>query len=293
MQDSLNIINISEVRNLYFPCTTHKWFPLSASQEENFISCIIGDEGVVGNQQQPVIVQPPETVLSEPQITEGGDSGRIEKLHFCDLCNYSSTYKGNVVRHHRLVHLHVKPEQEGSTSPIDIKMGSPRDVSEGEGAEECMKPDNVTVKEEVRARVYVDDEREEEYVEVEEDITMAQSVVKTEPLIMVSEVDNTGGSSVDDKSKLDTSHHRERDDSGRFCSSDMEARDQVEGDAQNVPTSAGNVIKKTGPKYCKSCDISFNYLSTFIAHKKFYCSSHAGESTTGSAGGRTAEASVL
>ncbi|KDR09999.1 hypothetical protein L798_00234 [Zootermopsis nevadensis] len=262
-------------------------------QEENFISCIIGDEGVVGNQQQPVIVQPPETVLSEPQITEGGDSGRIEKLHFCDLCNYSSTYKGNVVRHHRLVHLHVKPEQEGSTSPIDIKMGSPRDVSEGEGAEECMKPDNVTVKEEVRARVYVDDEREEEYVEVEEDITMAHSVVKTEPLIMVSEVDNTGGSSVDDKSKLDTSHHRERDDSGRFCSSDMEARDQVEGDAQNVPTSAGNVIKKTGPKYCKSCDISFNYLSTFIAHKKFYCSSHAGESTTGSAGGRTAEASVL
>ncbi|XP_024944046.1 zinc finger protein ush isoform X2 [Cephus cinctus] len=34
---------------------------------------------------------------------------------------------------------------------------------------------------------------------------------------------------------------------------------------------------KTGPRYCRSCDISFNYLSTFIAHKKFYCSSHAGE----------------
>lgn len=34
---------------------------------------------------------------------------------------------------------------------------------------------------------------------------------------------------------------------------------------------------KAGPKYCKSCDISFNYYSTFIAHKKFYCSSHAGE----------------
>lgn len=24
-------------------------------------------------------------------------------------------------------------------------------------------------------------------------------------------------------------------------------------------------------KYCKVCDISFNYLSTFIAHKKYYC----------------------
>ncbi|XP_048508503.1 zinc finger protein ush isoform X2 [Athalia rosae] len=36
---------------------------------------------------------------------------------------------------------------------------------------------------------------------------------------------------------------------------------------------------KTGPRYCHSCDISFTYLSTFIAHKKFYCSSHAGEAS--------------
>lgn len=31
---------------------------------------------------------------------------------------------------------------------------------------------------------------------------------------------------------------------------------------------------KRGPitaKYCKTCDISFNYLSTFVAHKKYYC----------------------
>lgn len=40
---------------------------------------------------------------------------------------------------------------------------------------------------------------------------------------------------------------------------------------------------KPGPKYCKSCDISFNYYSTFVAHKKFYCSSHAGEITATSA----------
>ncbi|XP_051164610.1 zinc finger protein ush isoform X1 [Leptopilina boulardi] len=36
---------------------------------------------------------------------------------------------------------------------------------------------------------------------------------------------------------------------------------------------------KTGPRYCRSCDISFTYLSTFIAHKKFYCSSHTGEAS--------------
>ncbi|XP_044750618.1 zinc finger protein ush isoform X2 [Coccinella septempunctata] len=55
---------------------------------------------------------------------------------------------------------------------------------------------------------------------------------------------------------------------------------------------------KAGPKYCKSCDISFTYYSTFIAHKKFYCSSHAGEMTASStnnnnnAPSRTTETSV-
>jgi len=38
-----------------------------------------------------------------------------------------------------------------------------------------------------------------------------------------------------------------------------------------MQTAGGN--KRTGmtAKYCKACDISFNYLSTFIAHKKYYC----------------------
>lgn len=247
---------------------------------------------MVGSQQQPVVVQPTENVIAEPQIPDG-DSSRAEKFYFCDLCNYSSTYKGNVVRHHRLVHLHAKPDFESSTSPIDVKVGSPRDMSEVEGTEDCVKQEIVTVKEELGGRVYVEEDKEEEYVEVEEDVTMAHPVVKAEPLVMVSEADDIASNSVDDKPGLDMAHHRDTSGSGRCYSSDMNIRDQVEGDSQDVPPSAANNIKKTGPKYCKSCDISFNYLSTFIAHKKFYCSSHAGETTTGGAGGRTAETSVL
>ena len=34
---------------------------------------------------------------------------------------------------------------------------------------------------------------------------------------------------------------------------------------------------KTGINYCKQCDITFVYMSSFIAHKKYYCSSHIGE----------------
>jgi zinc finger protein ZFPM1 len=28
-----------------------------------------------------------------------------------------------------------------------------------------------------------------------------------------------------------------------------------------------------GPNHCKTCDIKFNYVNTFLAHKKFYCKS--------------------
>jgi len=32
-------------------------------------------------------------------------------------------------------------------------------------------------------------------------------------------------------------------------------------------------------RYCEQCDITFMYASTFVAHKKYYCSSHAAERT--------------
>ncbi|KFB46376.1 AGAP009066-PA-like protein [Anopheles sinensis] len=53
-----------------------------------------------------------------------------------------------------------------------------------------------------------------------------------------------------------------------------------------------------GPKYCDTCNITFNYTNTYIAHKKFYCkaataaaSSSAIGGTGGSGGGRSASAS--
>lgn len=54
----------------------------------------------------------------------------------------------------------------------------------------------------------------------------------------------------------------------------------VDDDAErNIENEIEEARNKSGPKHCKSCDITFNYLSTFIAHKKFYCSSHLGENS--------------
>lgn len=38
--------------------------------------------------------------------------------------------------------------------------------------------------------------------------------------------------------------------------------------------------EKTGAKYCKYCDISFTYLSTYVAHKKYYCTARQPEELT-------------
>ena len=54
---------------------------------------------------------------------------------------------------------------------------------------------------------------------------------------------------------------------------------QVDGKMDSEADGAilGGKLERHSPKYCKQCDISFMYLSSFIAHKKYYCSSHACE----------------
>ena len=54
---------------------------------------------------------------------------------------------------------------------------------------------------------------------------------------------------------------------------------QVDGKMDSEADGAllGGKLERHSPKYCKQCDISFMYLSSFIAHKKYYCSSHASE----------------
>lgn len=73
-----------------------------------------------------------------------------------------------------------------------------------------------------------------------------------------------------------------------------------ETNSRDTPEADGDpdlIEAKIGPKYCKSCDISFKYMSTFMAHKKFYCSSHAGENVNNAGNNnltaRATEASVL
>ncbi|XP_072936464.1 zinc finger protein ush isoform X2 [Epargyreus clarus] len=73
-------------------------------QEESYIACVLEEDNREATSPSPAV---------------GG-----ERVHRCGSCAYTSTYRGNVVRHARLVHATENPEPEEQTSPIppaDIK----------------------------------------------------------------------------------------------------------------------------------------------------------------------------
>lgn len=134
-----------------------------------------------------------------------GDGKSIpnEFMHNCQFCYYSSSYKGNVVRHIKLVHKDL-------VQTIQLKK------------DDILKSDF-----------------EESHSEVSDHhCDESQDQVKSTP-----------------------------------------APSSPKTPEPDVKLDKINPIKKLGPKYCRSCDISFNYLGSFIAHKKYYCSSHNNESS--------------
>lgn len=70
----------------------------------------------------------------------GGAVGGVasgERVHRCGSCAYTSTYRGNVVRHARLVHATEEPDPEENTASLpatlptlDIKKEPENDIEE-------------------------------------------------------------------------------------------------------------------------------------------------------------------
>lgn len=86
--------------------------------EENYIISIIDEDRIEIPPNTPsnmsVPTSPAPQVIASPNATEILSPNQ---MFFCDLCNYSSTYKGNVVRHAKLVH-QLQQGPENSTSPM-------------------------------------------------------------------------------------------------------------------------------------------------------------------------------
>lgn len=175
-------------------------------QEEKYITYILDEDNLENPSPSTTQTSIPEGSISSPSSEEGSKSS--DKLHHCDSCSYSSTYKGNVIRHVKLVH----NKSENGENEKEYSIPSPDSAPK--------TPKSMPILEEEEVKIKIED---------------SNSVID-----------------IDDSQK-----------------------DLSDSSSQNLEQ-----VSKSGPKYCKSCDISFTYYSTFVAHKKFYCSSHQGEIST-------------
>lgn len=93
---------------------------------------------------------------------------------------------------------------------------------------------------------------------------------RSSPVVVDCVEDDDEYIEVDELPNVKTDSSKEVEESAK---NDSKSQDAIADDL------SANSVKKCGPKYCKSCDISFNYLSTFLAHKKYYCSSHSSDAS--------------
>ncbi|XP_059061829.1 zinc finger protein ush isoform X1 [Achroia grisella] len=90
-------------------------------QEESYIACVLEEDS---------------REATSPSPAAGG-----ERIHRCGSCAYTSTYRGNVVRHGRLVHALDEPEQEEQTSPIPVDIKKEPDAEMEETPNYCKSCD--------------------------------------------------------------------------------------------------------------------------------------------------------
>jgi len=172
------------------------------------------------------------------------------RLNYCNLCNYSSSYRGNVIRHMKLVHKISEDAAEKIISDMNIMKGN--SCTDSEDAPQTIHPKTQEGSSELSKNVKGGKRNTE---------PAGTSEVLNDHFSISRKTDLNGIEDKDKKGLCDT----DRKSSGR--SSTTSTEDEIGG--------LSSVQKKEKPcavKYCKSCDIYFNHLSTFNAHKKSYCS---------------------
>ncbi|KAJ6220161.1 hypothetical protein RDWZM_005973 [Blomia tropicalis] len=181
--------------------------------------------------------QEPVKLNAHNQSTGSSDGSLMAQNHTCQFCRYTSNYKGNVIRHIKLVHKDIATAQlaaslalqqqalakelHGSIGAIDDG-STVSSVGEYNGCTSDIDPsDVVSIKCEESAK---------------------------SPLDLLNGVGVGGGDVGNPKDD-------ERDEN--------QSNSEGDGTFDN--------------KFCSSCNISFTYRNSYLAHKKYYCSSHTSE----------------
>ncbi|KAM7352744.1 zinc finger protein ush isoform 2-T4 [Cochliomyia hominivorax] len=244
--------------------------------EEHYMACILEDENIEipsaaslnqehlvqqlaaaqqQQQQQKQLVAAAAVVAAGLQQQQQSQQQQ-QQVFNCDFCNYSSTYKGNVLRHMKLVHPHIMPNSPSISPEVgDIDNTETASLSSSHNGDNGMN--NFTIKSE----------------------PLDHHASNTSPAILLNPHDNNNSPIphvATRNNPNDLMHH--------IKSEPMEI--SIEPSALHIPPPPPTLRSPAlGPppllnatpeeninqKYCQTCDISFNYMKTYLAHKQFYC----------------------
>ncbi|XP_016985639.1 zinc finger protein ush isoform X2 [Drosophila rhopaloa] len=213
---------------------THFDKKTSDVNEEHYMTCIFEEESSTPSQELPPSAGGAATVVHDSM-------DHASQMFNCDYCNYASTYKGNVLRHMKLMHPHVAinspsispdardPEVTSNPTP---NQHSNSDVSNGEAASFLIKSEPL------------DPQPTLNLVHENNKSPIATPHIKAEPMDIV--VDAAPGGLVPPMAS-------------------------PLGNSSVAAAAAAVAAAEVMKKYCSTCDISFNYVKTYLAHKQFYC----------------------
>ncbi|XP_076358315.1 zinc finger protein ush-like isoform X2 [Tachypleus tridentatus] len=243
------IICVGENGTTLDPVSSRKVFKVNRSRVQSSPPSKGPHVSPLYNASSPKINNYPVNLKNERLLAEEGNTCELDgtivndQFHWCSFCGYSSAYKGNVVRHVKLVHREILGLQPASSVVFSNSVLSDDNLNQFLTTGLLDQP-------KTEKKVYED----------------PQSLDKCslENSVTVKHESHLSDSDTSSKEKI----RKER--------VELEARNYT----KSIQCSPTDLIKKSDSKHCRFCDISFNYLSSFIAHKKYYCASHSRENTT-------------
>ena len=186
-----------------------------------------------------------------------GAGCRSDKLFLCDLCCYSSSYRGNVIRHSKLVH---------GREISDVAVVSSNFLQQAVNSKGASgNPSMSFVPGATR---------------MTENSPPLRAPSAGTPILMSGSPDETIQVKIDPEDLLLMQNQSSMGPASNDSSSHHSGHSPLaEYKTQPAATAAAGTGGGGGPdpfrKHCKSCNITFTYMNTFLAHKKYYCSSHA------------------
>ncbi|CAL4138796.1 unnamed protein product [Meganyctiphanes norvegica] len=220
-------------------------------QEENFIACILEDEdGFRRGGESRSIADLPRVILENPTLSallanDASVSTHTEQPMSCHFCPFATHNRGDFIRHLALMH---KVDFTPQLQAILQRQVSPNQ-------------DDNTI------QTQPSGQESQDFLENNTAISPPpMSAIKLEPEVKL-EVDE------DELAKSNSSSpslsHQLEDDrlSSSAASSDV-----------TKANSGCSIEQQDVERYCKACNITFSYLDSFQAHKRFYCTK--AESTT-------------